>query len=283
MEILVNGQEINFDLQENIALNKVLEHLQDWAAKDKMFVLDYSVNGENSNVTSDDLMSSQISTLEIELGDQSQLIHSHLEELSAYVNRAGNFIAETLTKNTTLNDNSIKELDEGLTWVIDSLEGLQKYFEGYNIQNELLVLEEKQQNITKNLPEILEGLIGIRNTVELWSKSYIISNLDEQEAKDMMQNFVQEIVQQTAILEQIATDLTAGNEKKALALLESMMQWISDGIMIMSKSEYQPGLLKKLNDTMGEVADSLNDNDFVTLADIIDYDLKELLNELAAA
>ncbi|MES0489692.1 MAG: hypothetical protein ABUK01_06865 [Leptospirales bacterium] len=283
MDILVNGQEIDFDLQENIALTKVLEHLQEWASKDSMFVLDYKVNGENSGLANQSLMSSQINTLEIELGDQSQLVYSHLEELTKYVNKVGNFIAGSIQKKKPLDISAIAEIDEGLTWIIDSLQGLQRYFEGYNIQNELLVLEEKQGNIAQNLPEILEGLISIRNTVELWSKSYVISNLNEEEATEVMQGFVLEIAQQTDILEQIATDLTAGNEKKALALLETIMQWISDGILIMNKSGFQPDLLKKLNETMNEVAESLNDNDFVTLADIIDYDLKDILNELAAA
>src|SRR5690242_20643507 len=98
MKILVNGETLGFELEHELPLTGIIEHVSTWARDRNMHILDYRVDLAQGADRQNEPTSSQIELLDIELGSRADLIYANLQELDAYLDRMGVFLAQHISE-----------------------------------------------------------------------------------------------------------------------------------------------------------------------------------------
>ena len=181
MKITVNREPIAFELEQDITISEVLEHIQKWAGEQKLFILNYQILPlkEVENLAEENLLSSEINTLEVEVGTQNDLYRENLVELDRYLEQIGYFIANGLQEGRKLNEKEIAIVKEGLSWIIESVRmlGKQTKFIPDERLEEILEALEKFQNIEVEILEqepvlkFLDHLGILKNYVAIFCPS----------------------------------------------------------------------------------------------------------------
>jgi hypothetical protein len=279
MKIFVNGDSLNFSLEESTSLDKILIHIQEWGAKEGLYILEYKIPDMIEDVDPQILTSEMIDVLEITMVDQKGLIYEHVLELDRYIDKMGTHIASLIQNQQTESSPNWNELTEGFLWVKDSIKSLAK-------NNKDIVLPDELINLTAidkhtNLGQLIDLLIKLRNTVSLWKQNMMLQDLSPEELSINEKSFRSDIPEALINLEKIAGDLTLGKEQLAYQELEVFLNWLGQGMTILSMIGYNKTELNKLSSLILEIHQSVEMADHVNLADILDYDLREVLEKIA--
>ena len=278
MEILVNETPLEFKLDQAIPLVEVIEHISEWAADSDNYILDYKVTPELA--PGETMLSSSIERLEIQVGDRSALIQHNLMEVSAYVEQVGAFVAERTQKEEAIEE--ISTIADGMKWCIDSLGSIEKQL-GI-VENEKLA-EAKATILETDLSTpllFIQALAILRNHILVWTKQHVLSQLSEEEIKALKDKFKDQVPQLLKLVEDIATSLTVGKEAQAMTGIEQLVEYFSELLALLGRDQNQKEFSEKLVGLLSELTSALDSADLVTAADIIDYDLKDVLDELQA-
>lgn len=288
MQILVNGENLDFEMTQKTSLTDILKYISDWARQDATYILDYRIDGKEK-VSGADYHSENMNTLEVSLGSAENLFLEHILELEEYLDKMGNHLAVMLQNQTSAGadvDLSSEVLD-GLAWIHDSAETILNRF-GQPPMAELELLQAAPHEIASELSGVLQVLIEIRQSLEAWKKNIIMKSLSGEEKTQYCKKFLGEIEGSLERLEGIVQNFTIGKEAEALGEFELYLIWLSEGLALLASREEESIALpqearNKLDEIKGllpEIHDALENADFVTLADILDYDLREMITGL---
>ena len=274
MEIYINKEPVAFQLEKETSLDSIINYMHDWANQQNLYVLDYKVFPEIPTLKS----VNQIKTIHITVGKQEDLVFENLQNLSDYLDNIGSFIASKITAHNLLTEEERKQLNEGYEWIKDSVDGLSKFFSSSELIADTMLSSLDAEG---QLLDQIELLANLKNAVMNMMRQVQFAGLSEKEIENMIDDFVEAIPQVTVKLEEIATGFTLGKEAEALSSLEETVQYIMEGITVLRKKNVNFNSDKMVS-ILNDLTRSLDESDFVTAADIVDFDLKEELYKLTA-
>lgn len=284
MEILVNQTPLDFELQETISLPQVINHIEDWACQNNYYVLDYTYTTTGTAKTQNEksIMSSDIVKLEIQVGDQGDLIEQNLIEVSTYIDKAGSFIADLVQNEKELPNDEIANIQEGFSWIQDVLQSVKKQIQigaSEEFNHALDNITSLELNAESMMPA-LQVLAVLRNHVLIWLKQYNFSKLSQADYEKLKNELQADIPKLHDSIEQIATNLTVGKEAEALMQLEGIVPFLSDVLAAINVEGKNEDICTELISVLNNLTTALDSNDSVTAADLVDYDLRDLLDKI---
>ena len=285
MEILVNQTPLDFELQDTISLPQVINHIEDWAGQNNYYVLDYTYTTTGTATTQNEtsIMSSDIAKLEIQVGDQGDLIEQNLIEVSTYIDKAGSFIADSVQNEKELPNDEITNIQEGFSWIQDVLQSVKKQMQigaSEEFNHALDNITSLELNVESMMPA-LQVLAVLRNHVLIWLKQYNFSKLSQADYEKLKNELQADIPKLHDSIEQIATNLTVGKEAEALMKLEGIVPFLSDVLAAINVEGKNEDICTELISVLNNLTTALDSNDSVTAADLVDYDLRELLDKIS--
>ena len=291
MQITVNKETLDFKLSEDITLAEVLTHIQSWADEKGLFILNYNVSDQGGSVkvaTNYDMLSSEIDLLNVEVGTQTDLYRDHLTELNQYNDRRGFFLASKIQDGKTLNHDEEKTFIEGLEWIIESVSRVTKQLNlntDASLTDHLSILGQASNceldfSNEKDQASFLDSLGSIKNQALVWSKTCQYYGVKEDELQALLEELQKETLLVLESLEEIATDLTAGKESAALEKIETLGNFISDVLSLLHQTTEFEEEKFKLVQVLDELTSALSKGDLVTAADLVDYDVREILEKI---
>lgn len=282
MKILVNGENLPFELDEVLPIESVIEKVAVWARSQNAHILDYRIKARTGFENADVLNSEQTELIDIELGNAIDLISGNLNELDAYLDRMGVFLADKISEGKNLNARELEEVSSGIEYirqVVSELNDKLGQDAGEEVENSLISLSASTDLMVK-----IQSLAVIKNQTGVWMRKVKFGALTAEEKTELKAKFLEKVPETESALEKIASLLTMGKESEALQKLEYAMEIISDGLVLLSMTGYPDA--EKISSTlklMSELTAALDSSDMVTAADIIDFDLRESLSKLAVA
>jgi len=280
MRIYIGEEELNFEMQQTLPFGEVLEKLTAWAESQKLFIIDYRVAAKPEFAAKAELNSDEIDVIELELGDQRDLVESNLRELIDYTDRVGLRLAQVIQDATTLGENESRDLKVGAVFIAESLDTLGKYLAPENA--EYLAKAINALNTQDDLIEKINALGAVQNQLRLWLRQTEFSRVTPAEAMEKVRVFREQIPGLQSELEQIAARFTQGREQEALSKLETVSQTLVDAVILMRiAGDAKKQQTEKLVTLLGDLTQAVDSRDLVTAADIADFDLRDALKEIA--
>jgi len=273
------GEELNYELEKSLPFGQILDKLQAWAESQGLFIIDYRVAAKPEFANKAELSSDEIDVINLQLGDQLQLVESNLRELVDYTDRAGLHLARAIQEGKTLSENETRDLKNGGAFISESFDALSRYLVAENPDNIAKALNDLNTN--PDLVEKINALALLQNQLRLWLRYAEFSRVSPAEAAEKVAVFRGKIPSLQQDAEQIAARLTQGKEQDALVLLETISSTLIDAVVLMRKandSKMHTG--EKLVALMGQLTAAIDARDLVTAADIVDFDLRDLLKEM---
>lgn len=274
------GEELNFTMEDTLSFPQVLAKLTDWAESQKLFVIDYRVAAKPEFADKDELNSDEIDIINLQLGDQTDLVESNLRELIDYADRAGMHLAKVIQEGMALSDKDAADLKTGGVFITESLDALSKYLRPESA--EYMAKAVNALNSNPDLVEKINALGAIQNQLKLWLRQTEFSRVTPAEAMERVKSFREQIPVLQADLEQIAARFTQGKEQEALSKLEMVSQILVDGVILMRiAGDVKKTETDKLVSLLGDLTQAVDARDLVTAADIADFDLRDALKAIA--
>ncbi|MBL8035208.1 MAG: hypothetical protein JNJ69_16010 [Leptospiraceae bacterium] len=279
MRIYIGDEALQFELTETLPFNQILQKLSAWAESQNLYIIDYRVAAKPEFAGKEDLNSDEIDVINLQIGDQAQLIESNLRELIDYTDRAGLHVARTIQEDKHLTEQEERDLKNGGAFIAESIETLSKHLEPENA--EALAKALNELNTNPDLIEKINALAQVQNQLKLWLRQLEFSRISKEEAAERINNFRAQTAELSDKLERIAAFFTQGKEQDALQLLDSVSQTLVDAVILLRIAE-DPKKVggERLIELLGKITAAVDSRDLVTAADIVDFDLRDLLKEL---
>jgi len=279
MRIYIGDEALQFELTETLPFNQILQKLSAWAESQNLYIIDYRVAAKPEFAGKEDLNSDEIDVINLQIGDQAQLIESNLRELIDYTDRAGLHVARTIQEDKHLTEQEERDLKNGGAFIAESVETLSKHLEPENA--EALAKALNELNTNPDLIEKINALAQVQNQLKLWLRQLEFSRISKEEAAERINNFRAQTAELSDKLERIAAFFTQGKEQDALQLLDSVSQTLVDAVILLRIAE-DPKKVggERLIELLGKITAAVDSRDLVTAADIVDFDLRDLLKEL---
>lgn len=266
-------------MTETLPFAEILTKLTAWAESQKRFIIDYRVAAKPEFAEKEDLNSDEIDVINLQIGDQTDLLESNLRELIDYADRVGMHLAKVIQEGKSLDAKETADLKAGGVFVAELLGTLTNYLKpenGESLTNALNAL-----NTNPDLIEKINGLAIIQNQLKLWLRQTEFSRVTPAEATEKVAEFRTRIAELGSELEQIAARFTQGKEQEALQRLETVSQTLVDAAILMRiANDAKKVMAEKLVTLLGDLTKAIDARDLVTAADIVDFDLRDLIKEL---
>ncbi|MCS6983789.1 MAG: hypothetical protein NZM25_01505 [Leptospiraceae bacterium] len=273
MELFINSQRVDFSLDENLCLDEIVEKVTNWALGQNHYVLEYRHYPKKGH-EEEPPCRDNLERIEFELGSYNDLVFSHLQELAKYIDEVGVFLAQKIEKGRPLEREEESLYREGVHFISESLSKLSRIF-GENpreFERYLSILFESQ-----NLWERLEALAFVKNKVALWQRLHELNLLSAEEKEALLQEFQEKKVQISERCQELATLFTMGKEKEALLGLESFISYLTT-ILALTLNK---GKGNQLLADLASLSAALESKDFVTAADLLDFEIREGIEALS--
>jgi hypothetical protein len=279
MRIYVGDEPLQFELVETLPFSGIMQKLQAWAEGQNLYIIDYRVAAKPGFEDKEELTSDEIDIINLQLGDQRELIESNLRELIDYTDRAGFHLAGVIQSGKRLTAQEERDLANGGVFLAESLQTLQTYLKPDNPESLARALKELNGN--PDLVEKINSLALVQNQLKIWLRQTEFSRVSQKEAAERVARFREQIPAIEVELEKIAARFTQGREQEALQMLETVSQTLVDAVVLMriadDKGQHTG---ERLVELLGQLTAAIDSRDLVTAADIADFDLRDLLKEI---
>ena len=279
MRIYIGEELLQFEMTETLPFAEILTKLTAWAESQKRFIIDYRVAAKPEFAEKEDLNSDEIDVINLQIGDQTDLLESNLRELIDYADRVGMHLAKVIQEGKSLDAKETADLKAGGVFVAELLGTLTNYVKPENAES--LTNALNALNTNPDLIEKINGLAIIQNQLKLWLRQTEFSRVTPAEATEKVAEFRTRIAELGSELEQIAARFTQGKEQEALQRLETVSQRLVDAAILMRiANDAKKVMAEKLVTLLGDLTKAIDARDLVTAADIVDFDLRDLIKEL---
>jgi hypothetical protein len=274
MDIFVNDEKLEFTLDKKASLQEILNHIQEWASKRELYLIDYELASLDEDGP---FHSGNIKELHLKLGDRTDLIRYNLIEMQNYIERVLRFLGEKVKIGKVLSSEEEAQLLEGKEWLGESLVSSHHLLSGKENNNDSFL---KPLTDAKSIEDHISALSYIFDRLNIWFKQFTFNTLSEKERQVYIQKFLLELPAVIKSLEEIAADFTVGKEVKGFQHLDKTLEFLSDGLLYLSSDKTWGEVLERLTEILNELVIALSSQDMVNAADIIDYDLREIIDEI---
>jgi len=279
MRIYIGDEPLQFELVETLPFSGIMQKLQAWAEGQNLYIIDYRVAAKPGFEDKEELTSDEIDIINLQLGDQRELIESNLRELIDYTDRAGFHLAGVIQSGKRLTAQEERDLANGGVFLAESLQTLQTYLKPDNPESLARALKELNGN--PDLVEKINSLALVQNQLKIWLRQTEFSRVSQEEAAERVARFREQIPAIEVELEKIAARFTQGREQEALQMLETVSQTLVDAVVLMRLADDKGQHTgERLVELLGQLTAAIDSRDLVTAADIVDFDLRDLLKEI---
>lgn len=313
MEIFINGEKINYTLENEKTFNDVLLFIVSLLDKNDLYIDEISINDKRCDFEKIDEYKNhsidQIGKVEIKASFKQQLVSDTVENIISYLTNVVNYVKE----NNEYSEDNLKKIKEGLLWCINVLD---KILIIYSVSLDyFLTKSEKQFSfVCQQLKEIAENLHLLSINKEFKQQflesivdfmdgmikivTYVFIKLKNLPAETKTEHFItlfedniKLILKLKDLFPNIANDFNSGKEKSAMELFGSIINFLAFYFEVLilctenfSQSDYDfteiQKLIKTFSEIFGNIKTSIAEKDYINLSDILEYEITEPLNEL---
>lgn len=297
-EIDLNTQTSEIKFEQQATLQNFLDTFQThYLNQRKLYIIDYQTQPQNLSARS---TLSEIDALSIHGGSQKDLLQENLKELLLYLDNMGIFLSNKYMQEEELEPQELQSYHEGILWIQEATQNHQRYFEAPEDEakpsrqatdNDDTEEAEETDYFAKlvaldptdrqDLETILNFLAEIRDRAAARYQKLYISSLSEEEKNKMIADFKNHVPQFLKNLEEIAVQISAGDENQAIVSLHEISEQTHSFLSLLPQDEANEEKSRQLLALLEEILQALDSQDSVQAADMIDYDLRDFLQSLA--
>ena len=308
MQVSINGHEIDFALEAEKNASDVISSINAWANERGLILCNVSADGVNIDIDST-LSIDTINKIEFNIQSRADLVIDTLNEVGAYCDKILRFIANDKIKTTSSDD-----LSGGLDWLVDvfshvflllqtdcdKINYLGKPISHYlkNLKEIAVSTREKgnvefvtKTDLFNDIKKISKIILTCDNMRDLISKSI--------DSPDTLISAIESIKAdaptQISLLEEISALYQSGKDADASEKLQQFVDFIYGYIRlsyqikpifnlnlddIIVSSESMQSINDNINTLLNEVATVLENNDIISLSDLLEYELMPQIEKI---
>ncbi len=314
MQLLINDHPVDFTIEKESTVKDVMSSVYNWASERNLIFSGAIVDGVlYQPETAPDIPLKEINNINCYVQSVGDVVIDSIKEGITYCNRAEQYLAGI--NETELSDEDYMQLNYGLEWIVSVLRsvmhmlGLEREdvrFKDMTVDEYIDSIKALQEKIIKE--RTTSDVVNVKNifheTATLFRvilcsdalKHLIIQSVDSPdvlfstliELKDM-------IAKQVSNLEIIASLYQKGKDAEAVEIIHNLIDFLYlymrtcyqvapvFGINL-ADIVYDKQSLEELNiqmqDMLSEIVSIMENNDIVSLSDILEYELKPLISKL---
>lgn len=319
MEIQINSCPVNFELENEKKVAQVIDSISAWALERDLIFIEARVDNKSYNIGSvPDITLENVNVLNCVVQSRGDVVISTLEEGMAYCDRITGYI-ENVLSNSVHSGKDIDAMAGGIDWLIDTISSVSRLLgvnldeishKDANAQRYIENLIDFKSKIVKagsgdGLTQLLKnGVSTFKSIKEIFKimllsgplRQLVIKSIDSPDQllitlNDIKKNLRKQLenLEQTAIAYQTGKD-NIGSEKlqtfvdflynysrtchQAAAVFQiDLSGIIIEGVKLDAKNN-------RILELLGEILSTLENNDIISLSDILEYEMKPELENL---
>lgn len=281
MQVFIDNKESEFVQNPQILLAQFLDLVQDLELTPReLYIIHYECLPKEANGQT---AIAEIETLNIYTGTEKELLKENLNSLLEYIDQMGVFLAEKMGSQKSLDEQELFQYQEGISWLSSALESLSHYFPDLKqFHQNILQLNSVDPNKAEHLETIMNSLAALRDVTSTHFQKIYFSDLSQEQKDQMIVEFKENQEQLFEIFENIAAEISAGNENQAIVQLYQTVEYINTYLRVLPDSPKNQELTKELTTLLEKIVEALDAQDSVLAADFIDYDLSDFIKALLA-
>jgi len=318
MEIRINDYPVDIVLENEKTVNDVVASISEWIKQKNLILAGIDIDGEEYLIDAiPDLLLENIDVINCLVQSISDIVYETVNAAIAYCDRVIGYLQDI--EEESMDAEELEDLVSGIEWLMEMFPSVSNFL-GINIDdikyrdssagNYIKRLDELRDRIAKFIPEMGDsGEIVIDDSIFMHIREILHILLAGEEMKklirdsvdspDVLINSLKEIKErlpeQKAILESAAISYQSGNDKQGMEQLLSFINFMFHytrtcyqispvfdiplkDIIIGEESIDEKN--RELQILLNETVEILEDNDMVSLADILEYEITESMENL---
>jgi tetratricopeptide (TPR) repeat protein len=275
MEIIVNDQQLEFELEEETTLRDVMSGLNRWVTKGRNIIISVKLNDKSIPIKEaecSELPVEEIKTLNLEVESMLDLALESLGDASEYLPK---LIAAGERLNNLLKDGKeeeagelLRQFEEGVSWFTDIIRGIKDilsvrldeiYLNEKTVEERWVKIQEAEgklkERISSNdlmganelirgtfIPLINEWLVALPKILEKIDAQEKALEKESKTVVESLKDKQKHVPQIAKSLEEIAVDLQTGSEAYAMERLQQIIDELSSMVRTLERAEEVFGL-----------------------------------------
>ena len=304
MQIFLNEEILDTKLENEKTVAEVYSGVKTWIEQNGKYLVSCKVDGyEKEQNELESISLESVVRVDFYVGEGLDVLISSLIELDNYINKIG----ETLFGRDSLTDKETKDLSEGKIWISSVLNAAKSILRidyekikphGLEVSISLVieeVLSEKKLDSVKSIETYLDHLRDFKLFVMDLINRITLLNLDTETVKEILSTYGNnmEVLKKEFI--SVNENFQSGKDLLATELLQhssGRLHLLISGLISVAGriNDYDVEAIRVeedsllsintiLNDKLTQVAKALEENDIVTVGDILEYELPEILDK----
>jgi hypothetical protein len=304
MQIFLNEEILDTKLENEKTVAEVYSGVKTWIEKNGKYLVSCKVDGyEKEQNELESISLESVARVDFYVGEGLDVLIGSLIELDNYVNKIG----ETLFGRDSLTEKESKDLKEGKIWISSVLNAAKSMLRidfdkikphglDYPISTVIEeILTEKKLDSVKSIENYLEHLRDFKLFVMDLINRITLLNLDTETVKEILSTYGNnmEVLKKEFI--SVNENFQSGKDLLATELLQhssGRLHLLISGLISVAGriNDYNVEAIRVeddsllsintlLNDKLSQVAQALEENDIVTVGDILEYELPEILDK----
>lgn len=316
MEFFINAQKFDVSLDGNETVETIFDGINEWCQSNDLVVNNIIINGEHAFHSIDKKMSDifknkdDIQRIDIEAISYFEYAYNSFVSIVDYVRRISS---------VEITDNmNVEDIIDGANLIIDSIPRttflLGTALEKYDIMSDIKVLEARVERLREISGIGSEAGNFFRTDIQPFLKNTFLKTLlillDDVEVSLLM-SLSNNILDTNALyrigilksfidpllngIDDIVSAIQTGDDKSGFLKMEKFVKSIEIIFTIISKSlsvydlecsdiccndVYFLQLIDDLNENMNDIIEAFKNNDYVSVADILEYEIKDKISLL---
>ena len=321
MEIFINDYAVDFEIENEETLSDVVDNVKEWCEKRGLIFLEFMADEDHYYVEDiPEVSIKEISQLNCAVQSKSDLVYSTVKEGAKYSDRVIEYISSSIEKKE-IDVQEVTNIISGLDWIIEMIgallniikaefaeikhgDGTLDDFKSLILDYKLQLKESDEQEKTLQLlvkgEEIFNQVKDVLKIIVFSEsmKKIIIESIESPDNLiNMLVDIKKELPDQIKNMEEIAIAFQTGKDKDGAQKINIFV----DFIMKYLKACYQSSSLfeldfssivvgessfedknNELSDLLSEIVEVMENDDIISLSDIMEYELLTLFEEIGS-
>ena len=319
MEIRINDYPVDITLEKENTANDVVVSVSEWIKQKNLILAGVEIDGEEYFVNAiPDILLENINVINCLVQSKSDIVYETVNAAISYCDRVINFLQD-FEEDESMDHEELEDLVAGIEWLGEMFPTVSNFlgiklddvkYRDSSAGNYIKRLDELKDRIAKFIPEMGDsGEIAIDDSIFMHireilhillagdeMKKLVIDSID---SPDVLINSLKEIKEhlpeQKAVLESAAISYQSGNDKKGMEQLLSFIDFMFHytrtcyqispvfdiplkDIIIGEESLDEKN--RELQILLNETIEIMENNDMISLADILEYEIAESMENL---
>lgn len=318
MEVKINNYPVEIMLENEKSAKDVVNSIGEWINQKNLIFIGIDIDGDHYNVDeAPDTPVEKIGVINCLVQSRADVVYDTVNEAIVYCDRVLDFLNHL--EDEPMDTDELEDIISGMEWlqeVFITVSALLRMdmkdvkFRDSNAAEYLDRLEKLKHNVVSFLSEMKEDgevdiddslFMNLRDILGIFlvseeMKRLVIESID---SPDVLINSLKEILKllpdQMAVLEKAAVSYQTGNDTQGMEQLFQFIDFmfgytrtcyqiapvfdvnlaeiVIDGLSLEEKN-------RELQTMLNETLDIMESNDMISLADILEYEIKELIENL---